>query len=84
MIARDIPDEIARLAADHGGDVCASEMLQRMGVAEEELDAVLGAMLDRVAAITEPDDDPLTATGIAWLDGFMVGWSLSRRRIELG
>lgn len=83
MIAADIRAELVRMEAEHGTRT-TREILVRMGVSPEEVDAIVGAVVDRSAHITRRDDVVLDAAAINWLDGFMVGLSLSRRRITLG
>lgn len=83
MIAADIKGELARMEAEHGPDATATEILVRMGVSPEEVVGVVGAVVDRSAQITRRDEVVLDAAAINWLDGFMVGWSLSRRKITL-
>lgn len=87
MIASDLTDELDRMLREHGREAIAADVLVRMGVAPDELDAVIQVMLERALQITEgdltcysADEALLQAVGVSWLDGFLVGWSLSRRR----
>lgn len=84
MIAWDIKAELVRMEAEYGSEVTTTEILVRMtGVSPEEVPAVIGAAVDRSAQITRRDYLTLDAAAINWVDGFMVGWSLSRRKITL-
>lgn len=82
MIAGDISDEIARMKAEHGRRT-SRDILIGMGAAPEEIEGMIEVMINRTATVVRPGEDVLEASSIAWLDGFMIGVSLGRRRIAL-